>query len=76
MGTAALTTLGMKKAEMKEIADILFQLLKTAKVAIDPKTKAPSRSKLQVEEPMLRSSRERVKDLLEKFPLYPELIVD
>lgn len=76
MGTPALTTLGMKRDEMKEIAEMVVVLLKTATVATDPKTQAPSRSKLKADEKVIHSVRKRVKDLLGKFPLYPELIVD
>ncbi len=76
MGTPALTTLGMGQDEMKEIAAIVVELLKTSVVATDPKTNGPSRSKLKADEKVLHSARKRVKQLLEKFPLYPELLVD
>ena len=65
-----------EKEEMKEIAEMVVTLLKTATVEIDPKTKGPSRSKLKADEKVIHSVRERVRDLLGKFPLYPELIID
>lgn len=76
MGTAATTTLGMGSAEMKEIAEITYDLLSHAKPLIDPKTKQPSKAKAFVGDVVIQRSQERVADLLKKFPLYPELHVD
>ncbi len=76
MGTPALTTLGMGLDEMKEVAEMVVDLLKTATAVLDPKTQAPSRSKMKADEKVLHRIRERVKGLLEKFPLYPDLIID
>lgn len=76
MGTAALTTLGMKEREMKEIAAIFVELLKEASIATDPKTGGPSRSKLTAPVAALQRAETRIKNILEKFPLYPELVID
>ncbi|HSX10566.1 MAG TPA: glycine hydroxymethyltransferase [Chlamydiales bacterium] len=76
MGTPATTTLGMKEPEMKEIASIIYELLKAARGSIDEKTGAPSKAKAHVPPPVLSRARERVADVLKEFPLYPELVID
>lgn len=76
VGTPAITTLGMKEKEMQEIASIIYELLKEAKPATDPKTGGPSKAKAHVEASILHRAQRRVAEILEKFPLYPELIVD
>jgi glycine hydroxymethyltransferase len=75
MGTPATTTLGMGAAEMKEIASIVVELLQKAAPEID-KQGAPSRAKAKVEASSLDRSRSRVADLVQRFPLYPELKFD
>lgn len=76
MGTPATTTLGMKELQMKEIASIIYELLKHGRGSIDEKTGAPSKAKAHVSSPVLDRARERVADILKEFPLYPELVVD
>ena len=76
VGTPAMTTLGMKGAEMKEIASIMYDLLKEAKPMDDPKTGGPSRAKTQIAAHIVERARERVHELLREFPLYPELVID
>ena len=76
MGTPAMTTLGMKSKEMREIASILVELLKVATPEIVEKTGALSRAKAKVPLPMLQKAQERVRSLLLDFPLYPELCID
>jgi glycine hydroxymethyltransferase len=73
MGTPAMTTLGMKQPEMKEIASIIAALLKDAKPEIVEKTGLASKSKAKVPAKEMQRAQERVGDLLKKFPLYPEL---
>jgi glycine hydroxymethyltransferase len=70
MGTPATTTLGMGKGQMKEIASIIYELLREAKA--DP----TSRAKAQVPAAVLERARKRVAALLQQFPLYPDLIID
>ncbi|MBS0629866.1 MAG: glycine hydroxymethyltransferase [Verrucomicrobia bacterium] len=69
IGTPATTTLGMKEGEMEKIAFMIHDLLKGCKkgqtrsqVVIDPQVRA----RVQIE----------AKDLLGRFPLYPELIIE
>jgi glycine hydroxymethyltransferase len=75
MGTAAVTTLGMKQAEMKEIGSIIYDLLKEAEAIHDQKTNAPSRAKARVPQNVMKRAQERVAEVLKDFPLYPELVL-
>lgn len=76
IGTPAVTTLGMKQNEMKEIASIAVALLKEAEPAMDEKTGGPSRAKANVRSIVLARARQRVADVLKHFPLYPELVIE
>ena len=76
MGTPATTTLGMTPHEMKEIGSIIYDLLKEAKIEIVNKTGELSKSKAQVPEATMHRARKRVADILQHFPLYPELVID
>lgn len=67
IGTPATTTLGMKEAEMREIGQIIADLLKGVK--------GIKRSDVEVDETVLHRSQIRVREILSKFPLYPELVV-
>jgi glycine hydroxymethyltransferase len=72
LGTPATTTLGMKKEEMHEIAEIILDVLQHTEPAL---TESGQRSKAQclVEPKVLERSQERVRSLLNRFPLYPEI---
>lgn len=70
MGTPALTTLGMKEAEMEEIAEMVVDLLQNTR------PEEGSKAKIIVDSKTLARLQHRVKDLLEKFPLYPELVIE
>ena len=76
MGPPAVTTLGMKAAEMKEIGSIVYDCLKEAKGALDEKTKQPSKAKATVPESVRLRAQQRVAEILKGFPLYPELVID
>ncbi|MBU6383178.1 MAG: glycine hydroxymethyltransferase [Verrucomicrobia bacterium] len=76
MGTPALTTLGMKPTQMKEVASIFTDLLRETKPMPDPKTGGPSRAKTHVPPQALSKAQARVADILREFPLYPELVID
>jgi glycine hydroxymethyltransferase len=71
-GTAATTTLGMGPADMKEIAGVVSDVLKSTKPALTAKAE-PSQAKYEVDQTAAERARERVGALLGKFPLYPEL---
>ena len=74
MGTPAVTTLGMGTEEMKVIADITVDILKAIKPTITAKTGQPSKALCNVDDTILIKARERVKELLDRFPLYPEIV--
>jgi glycine hydroxymethyltransferase len=70
LGTPALTTLGMGKEEMTEIASIIIEVLKNTKKEDD------SKAKCHVDPHVLDKSKQRVQALLNKFPVYPEIVLD
>lgn len=76
MGTPAVTTLGMKQREMREIANIATSLLREAKPLFDEKTGLPSRAKAHVSAAAMEKAQKRVAEVLKPFPLYPELVID
>lgn len=73
MGTAALTTLGMGTQEMKEIGELIYELLNEAK-PVSRGDKPPVQA--TVSNGTLERVRDRVSALLQQFPLYPELVID
>ncbi len=76
VGTAAVTTLGMKESEMRQIARGMVNLLKAARPKSDEKNGGFSRAKVDLDPGVLTSTRQQVAGLLGKFPLYPELMID
>lgn len=73
MGAPAMTTLGMGTSEMQNIADITIDILKHTKPEISSKTGQPSKAACVVEPEALSRAQHQVKEMLKKFPLYPEL---
>jgi glycine hydroxymethyltransferase len=73
LGTPAVTTLGMGVQEMQEIASIILDILSHTKPAIVQKTSELSRANAITEPEILEKARIRVMQLLNKFPLYPEI---
>jgi len=62
--------------EMKEIADIVYQILNTTTantIASGKNAGKKSLAKMTTDEAVIASSRERIAALLARFPLYPEL---
>ncbi|MDR2537533.1 MAG: glycine hydroxymethyltransferase [Treponema sp.] len=77
IGTAAVTTLGMGPAEMEELAAILTLVLKNTTPAIDAKDPTKqSKAKYVIAEKAKAEALARVKSLLSRFPVYPELDLD
>jgi len=72
IGSPAVTTLGMSPAEMKEIAEIIILILQHTKPVPD-KTGQQSRAQAQCDPAILQQAKQRVSDLLMRFPLYPEI---
>lgn len=75
MGPAALTTLGMKEAEMKQIAQWMIQILKATKPFKEAAGNL-NRSKVEIEPKVLENIRNEVRQLLFHFPLYPEVMTN
>lgn len=73
LGTPAMTTLGMGTSEMDEIADIIISVLKSSKAKFSEKTNAPSKALVDIDPAVLEAAKKRVKTLLSKYPLYPDL---
>lgn len=73
LGTPALTTLGMGKEEMDEVAAIIASILKNTKPTIVAKTGELSRAKGETSPQAFETAQQRIHALLGKFPLYPEL---
>jgi glycine hydroxymethyltransferase len=76
IGTPAVTTLGMGVQEMKEIAGIIGLVLKNTKAEIKSAGETsgkPSKAKWTIDEKIKKEAQLRVRNLLKKFPVYPEL---
>ena len=76
LGTPAVTTLGMGTDEVKEIASIVKQVLDNTKAGVVEKGKnqgKPSKIKYILDDDAKKQATERVKALLDRFPVYPEL---
>ncbi|MDR3337090.1 MAG: glycine hydroxymethyltransferase [Treponema sp.] len=74
IGTAAVTTLGMGKAEMEELGAIISLVLKGTKPAQDEKDpQKQSKVKYKIDENVKAGALSRIEKLLSRFPVYPEL---
>lgn len=79
IGTPAMTTLGMGVEEMKEIAGILTLVLKNTQPGVidkGPNAGKPSKVNYVLDPAAADQVRARVKALLDRFPVYPELDLD
>jgi len=79
IGTPGVTTLGMGREEMEEIADIIRVTLRNTRPAIlaeGPQAGKPSKRKFELDPAAEMEARSRVRDLLNRFPLYPDLDLD
>jgi glycine hydroxymethyltransferase len=76
LGTPAVTTLGMGADEMVEIADIVTRVLKSVTpVTITGKDGAAklSQARFDLPDKTAAAARDRVQQLLSRYPLYPEI---
>ncbi len=73
LGTPALTTLGMKENEMKQLAPLLIDVLTHTTASINSSTGKPSLGEATVDQNVLTRVQEEVASLLSRFPLYPEI---
>jgi glycine hydroxymethyltransferase len=77
VGTPAITTLGMGAAEMTEIADVLKRVLSNVRPAERAGQEgARNSAKYTLDEGVVAQESGRVRQLLDQFPLYPELDLD
>jgi len=74
LGTPALTTLGMKEQEMEEIAGMIADLLSFCRSSVE--NGEVSRAHVDVEPSQLAKTRKQVSELLHRFPLYPEVVIE
>jgi len=75
LGAPAMTTLGMGPNEMEEIADMIVDVLQNTKAA-GTSGDGKSLSQFILNPDAQERTTRRVFDLLQRFPLYPELILD
>ena len=75
LGTPALTTLGMKEADMKDVAQIIDMVLKGSKPGLTKDGK-PAKGKVEVSPDVREAASKKVQEILGKFVLYPELDLD
>ncbi|MDR1025478.1 MAG: glycine hydroxymethyltransferase [Treponema sp.] len=74
IGTAAVTTLGMGVGEMEELGSIISLILRNTNPAPDAKNPSKkSKAHYIIEKSAKKEALERVKVLLDRFPVYPEL---
>jgi glycine hydroxymethyltransferase len=72
LGTAAVTTLGMGTSEMDEIAAIIALVLKGVSAA-ETQSGRKSKKNMVLDPGVQRAAGDRVRALLTRFPVYPEL---
>ncbi|MDN3509611.1 MAG: glycine hydroxymethyltransferase [Candidatus Neptunochlamydia sp.] len=73
IGTPALTSRGLKENEMRQIADLMVDLLKASKAKTVERTGKSGRAKVRIDAQVLEKVKKEVTELLRNFPLYPEL---
>ena len=74
LGTAAVTSLGMGEAEMSEIGELIASVVKATTPAPDKKDPSKgSKAKYNIEENAKAAILARVKSLMDRFPVYPQL---
>jgi len=76
LGTPAITTLGMGIEEMKEIAGIIKLALSNTKPGVvesGANAGKPSKINYTIDAQALETAKARVKELLDRYPVYPEL---
>ena len=75
LGTAALTSRGLKEFEMNRIGDLILDLLKASQAKLKNSDGKPGKAKVVIDSQILEKVKSGVTELLEGFPLYPELPV-
>jgi glycine hydroxymethyltransferase len=72
LGTPAVTTLGMGADEMREIASVMHLVLSNTQ-AQTTKDGKPSKAKYTLDQAVREKAQARVRDVLTKYPVYPEI---
>jgi glycine hydroxymethyltransferase len=72
LGTAAVTTLGMGTEHMAEIASVMGTILANTK-PLTGKSGKPDKSKYKLDDATREQARNRMRNLLKSYPVYPEL---
>ena len=74
LGTAAVTSLGMAEGEMAEIGSLIADVIEATTQAIDKKDSSKkSKAKYNIETNAKTAIQARVKNLMDRFPIYPQL---
>lgn len=79
IGTPAVTTLGMSQDDMAEIAAILALVIKNttpATIKSGPNQGQKSKANYEIEPKVREQAQSRLKNLLDRYPVYPELDLD
>lgn len=76
LGTPATTSLGMKEEEMREISNLIVDILENTRPNIVEKTGKPSKAKSTTAPETFENVRSRVHHLLSQYPLYPEIVLE
>ena len=79
LGTPAVTTLGMGEAEMAELADVIVSVLSaTTRQSVPDASGAAtvSKAKFHTEPATVEAARDRVRAVLDRYPVYPEIDLD
>jgi glycine hydroxymethyltransferase len=71
LGTPALTTLGLAGPELDEVADIIDSTLRATEPAAAKS--GPSQARYLLDAGVAEAGRRRSAELLERFPLYPQI---
>jgi len=72
LGTPAVTTLGMGESEMREVASIIHSVLSHT-AAGTTKDGKKSKARYVLDQPTREKASARVRDILSKYPVYPEI---
>lgn len=70
LGTPALTTRGMNEEDMDVVAELIVTLL------ANTKPQAGSKAQVVIDQQVLSEVKKGLLELLNKYPLYPELMID
>ncbi|MCI5052839.1 MAG: glycine hydroxymethyltransferase [Simkaniaceae bacterium] len=75
IGTAALTSRGMKEPQMEEIGEMIYEVLSNVSAAKTASGKV-SKAKVTIDESVASKVTGQVASLLKEFELYPEIVLE